>query len=105
MISRYGQPIRVYWADFEVEWIEAANTLDRAERLSAIRDISSMTGRPYEQVRDFAARRREQEWRQRAALQRRPAQRKLVMHLPREWTLPPSELRQPTKKQLMAGRA
>ena len=44
-VDRFGRPLRLFWQPHEIEWVIAASTLPRNERLRAYRDISDMSGR------------------------------------------------------------
>lgn len=99
MIDRYGHRIAVGWPEHHLEWIRAALTLDMKAKKAAFHDIAEMTGRGFKAVRARAYCIN--------ALDRRHAAahlRRTVMRLPTAWSLPPSELRQPTKQQLMGCR-
>lgn len=100
MIDRFGNRVSVAWPEHHLEWIRAALTLDFAERQAAYRDIASMTGRGIKAVRDRAKFMKDQERRQAQAA----AANRRVIRLPAHWALGPSQLRQPTVQQLMAGR-
>ncbi len=107
MLDRHGQYIQVGYSEVEIEWLKAANTLDGPERASAFRDIASMSGRSFSQVQAKANDMRRQDIELKA---------KILAHS-YEWRLnasvltarsnlgrKPSELRQPSKAELMAGR-
>lgn len=64
MKDRYGHDIRIFWAEHEIEWVSAANTLDFLDRRAAFKDIASMSGRSYEAVRRFASDQRARDARQ-----------------------------------------
>ena len=97
MLDRWGNHIRVYWAEYEILWVRAAMTLPCAERQEAYRDIADMTGRTLAQVRGYAnsVRNREEVARAKQEEERRAA-------IP---VLPPSIISKPTMAQLMGGRA
>jgi hypothetical protein len=98
MMTRFGQKnIFVGWAHHELIWVEAALTLDLAERRKAFHDIAALTTRSVDQVRGKARQLRDQK--RRAAMAQRT-----VMRLPAHWQLGPSQLKQPTKLQLMGCR-
>lgn len=103
MIDRHGQKVNIGWAEHEDLWLEAANTLDRLERHSALRDIAAMTGRKYEYVLARAARMRAQERRQAEAayLQRQPLRAPVK---PRPDYVASSTIAPPSRERLMAGR-
>jgi hypothetical protein len=100
MIDRFGQKINVGWAAHEDLWLEAANTLDRRERLQALHDIAALTGRAHTSVLARAARMRENDRRQAEA-----AMRKQIIRLPAEWSLGPLIIAPPSKARLMGTRA
>ena len=50
--------MKIGWADHELIWLEAANTLPRAERYEALQDIASMSGRSFGAVYQQAYRMR-----------------------------------------------
>lgn len=99
MKDRFGQDIYVYWAEHEIEWINAANTLDRQERRKAFSDIASMSSRSYEAVVRFASYLRERD-----ARQAKEWAEKQRLKKPANVSLPPSELKPPTRAQLMGAR-
>lgn len=47
MIDKYGNSIFVGWEEHWLVWLRAANTLEREERVSALEQISQMTGRSF----------------------------------------------------------
>lgn len=100
MIDRFRQKINVGWAEHEDLWLEAANTLNRRERLMALRDIAALTGRAHASVLSRASRMRWQKKRQEES-----AVRRVVMRLPSHWNLGPSAIAPPSKDRLMGGRA
>ena len=77
MIDRFGRPIRLGWSPYQLEWIKAALTLARTERLSAYRDISEMTGRSMKAIANRAGILRAQ--------QRQDARQWLEDHMRRDW--------------------
>jgi hypothetical protein len=110
MLDRFGDRIRVGWSAHEFLWVEAALSLPPEKQTDAWLDIAEMTGRGAVAVRAMAnkilARRRLTEEFQEAD---RRAIRSTVVgaaarYLRRPVTLP-SDLRQPTKAQLMGARA
>lgn len=59
MKDRWGDEIRVGWADHETLWIKAALSLgSKAERQEAYKSIAEMSGRSLESVIGFAMRTR-----------------------------------------------
>ena len=81
IIGRFGNPVRVGWAPFELEWVKAALTLTRTERLSAYRDISEMTGRSMKSIANRAGILRAQG--------RQEAREWLAEHMHRDWRSSP----------------
>lgn len=99
MIDRYGKKVSIYWAEHELEWVRAAMTLPFRERQEAYRDISAMTTRPLQAVRDRATTIKTQEKRYAARMEKRVS----APSVPKV-CLPPSQLRPPTMAQLMGCR-
>lgn len=100
MIDRHGKPLYVAWSAVELIWLEAAISLPtELERMEAYRDIHLMAGRSYEAVKRKALNMLMEK--EEARLRREfgiISQARI-----RAMALPPSSLRQPTKKQLMGG--
>ena len=95
MLDRFGDPIRVGWAEYELLYLQAAMTLTRTERLEAFFDIAAMTGRTFIAVRQRAY-----------ALQAarlRPSEPRVVMVPGPAPFGPVPAFRGPTKAQMMAG--
>lgn len=99
MKDRFGQDVLVCWAEHELEWVDAANTLEITERRAAFHEIAALSGRSYEAVRRFAYSMRERDRRHAKAWVE-----KKKLAAPTNNSLPPSELRQPTRAQLMGCR-
>lgn len=99
MKDRFGQSILIGWADHEIEWVEAANTLCREQRKLAYRDIAELTGRTVEAVRRYASHLRWRDVRQVRAIRKRlpaPPQKPIAY--------PPSQIAPPSKSRLMGCR-
>lgn len=107
MIDRHGNKVYVGWSRHEMLWLRAAISLPQAERMAAFRDISDLTGRPLSAIQDKATRVRQQD-RLVAASRLVPAEPRRVVIPYRAATrgprLMPSQLRQPTRAQLMGCR-
>lgn len=105
MIDRHGNIIRVAWAKHEMEWLHAAVTLPLIQRMAAFHDISDLTGRSFRQVQSQASRLRcKLVW---AALPVEATARRIMAPIYNYRTAPkalPSDLRQPTRAQLMGCR-
>jgi hypothetical protein len=99
VIDRFGNRVSVAWPEHHLIMIEAALTLPFQERQDAFRDIAEITTRTLPQVRNRAYEISRQAQRQSQAHKRR-----VVMRLPAHWQLGPSQLKQPTKLQLMGRR-
>lgn len=104
MHDRWGQTIIVAFAEHEIEWLKAANTLPRAERLSAFADIVSMTGRTLSSIKAKAyaldMERQRIIWAEDARRVFVPAQRIRPVH-----ALAPSQITPITEAKRMAGMA
>jgi 2-polyprenyl-6-methoxyphenol hydroxylase-like FAD-dependent oxidoreductase len=103
MIDRFGDPIRVGWPEYQILWLRAALDLPKPERAAAFQDIADMTGRTLSAVRDRAYL---EAWRmrERAERCRRPMVPARAFPCPQRSRFIPSELKQPTKAQLMGAR-
>ena len=95
MFDRFGDPIRVGWAEHELLWIDAAMTLPRGERFRAFEDIASLTGRTVANIQSYAYRRR--------AAFLAPSEPRVVMVPGPAPFGPVPAFRGPTKAQMMAG--
>ena len=100
MKDRFGRTIYMGWAEHELLWIEAALTLSRNDRTAAFNDVAEMTGRTMRAIRFQAQRIRKRDEKHAAAV----AVKKQRVQTPAHWMLGPSQLRQPTKAQLMGCR-
>src|ERR1700744_3688011 len=97
-VDRFGKPIIIGWADFELEYINAALTLPKAERIAAYADIAFMTGRSIRHVQRKCldvAYKRNQSLMAAARIKPRP--------VARVETVQGSFIKPLDKKQLMAG--
>lgn len=100
MIDRFGNALRVGWLEHEILWLEAAISLPFFQRQEAYREIAELTGRPETAVRYRAGQLKAAQERAKAVLvPARPA----VWSAKRRAACLPTELRAPTKEQLMAG--
>lgn len=108
MKDRHGNSIRVGFSEKEEIWIKAAMSLPIGERGEAYADIASMTGRKIEAIHSKVQwlRQKMAEESARLALERS----RRVMVPARSNAVPQRApgtpfIRQPTKQQMMAGRA
>lgn len=103
MIDAHGNPIQLAWSPVEIIWLEASITLPTLkERMDAYKDIAAMTGRTFSAIKAKAL--RMQYDRDEAELNSRYGVVSLTQPCyPRAPYV--SGLRQPTKAQLMAGKA
>lgn len=99
-VDRFGNRIYIGWADWEMEYIYAALTLSKAERIAAYPDIAAMTGRTIRQVQSkcFAVTYQRQE----EALKRL---RQKPRQVKRAEAMVASSIRPLTPRQMMVARA
>lgn len=77
MIDRFGKHVSVGLSPVEIEWLKAAVSLPRRERMAAYREVAQMTGRKLSNVQHHA---------QRLVAQRRQEARAfLEVHLRKNW--------------------
>lgn len=106
MFDRWGNKVIVGWAHHEIVWVEAALCLPPAQQIDAYLDIGELTGRGAQAVRRMAQHILD---RRRLAESIKEAERQAVRDAARVRhyvpVVMPSELRRPTKAQLMGRRA
>lgn len=77
MIDRFGKPLYMFWKAHELEWIMAASSLPKRERIMAYRDISAMTGRSINAIHSRANRLKAEE--------RQKSRQWLELYLRKNW--------------------
>lgn len=105
MIDRFGKTINIAWSEHEALWVEAAMSLPPDQRAAAYRDISELTGRTRDQIWAKAAKIRDAAWGEPEIKAPVAIWRPFVRGEYRRPAALPSELRQPSKAQLMGARA
>lgn len=110
--DRFGKPVFVAWADYQLLWIEAAISLDRPPRMAAFLDIAALTGRSLQAVktkaREIRARQKHGPSPYRVAVTpREPRVRDFPLteaRLAPTWDQAPEGFKWPTREQMMSGR-